>query len=133
LWHEFCHVVTLQMTKNKMPRWLSEGISVFEERQANPTWGQSMNPKYRELILGEGLTPVGKLSAAFLTPKTDLDLQFAYYESYLVVEFLVQRFGLEPLKAILKDLGAGIAINDAIATHTVPMDEVEKAFGEFAR
>src|SRR5213075_1287640 len=36
LWHEFCHVVTLQLTKNKMPRWLSEGISVYEERQANP-------------------------------------------------------------------------------------------------
>ena len=23
LWHEFCHVVTLGLTKNKMPRWLS--------------------------------------------------------------------------------------------------------------
>ncbi|MEI6297602.1 MAG: hypothetical protein WCO84_08280, partial [bacterium] len=45
LWHEFCHVVTLQMTRNKMPRWLSEGISVFEEAQANPTWGQHMNPR----------------------------------------------------------------------------------------
>ncbi|MBI3877618.1 MAG: tetratricopeptide repeat protein, partial [Verrucomicrobia bacterium] len=34
LWHEFCHVITLAPTKNKMPRWLSEGISVYEERQA---------------------------------------------------------------------------------------------------
>ena len=32
LWHEFCHVVTLNKTRNKMPRWLSEGISVYEER-----------------------------------------------------------------------------------------------------
>ena len=31
LWHEFCHVITLQKTSNRMPRWLSEGISVFEE------------------------------------------------------------------------------------------------------
>jgi tetratricopeptide (TPR) repeat protein len=133
LWHEFCHVVTLQMTKNKMPRWLSEGISVFEERQANPTWGQAMNPKYRELILGEGLTPVGKLSAAFLTPKTDLDLQFAYYESYLVIEFLVEKFGLNNLKQILVDLGTGAPINDAIAKHTAPMNEIENDFAEFAR
>ena len=35
LWHEFCHVVTLQMTKNKMPRWLSEGISVYEAMMAS--------------------------------------------------------------------------------------------------
>ena len=25
VWHEFCHTVTLTKTKNKMPRWLSEG------------------------------------------------------------------------------------------------------------
>src|SRR5690606_20032281 len=36
LWHEFCHVVTLELTLNKMPRWLSEGISVYEEAQENP-------------------------------------------------------------------------------------------------
>src|SRR6185295_18872035 len=51
LWHEFCHVVTLQMTRNKMPRWLSEGISVYEEKRENPAWGQEMNPRYREMIL----------------------------------------------------------------------------------
>ena len=27
LWHEYCHVITLQKTNNRMPRWLSEGIS----------------------------------------------------------------------------------------------------------
>src|SRR5262249_26246061 len=51
LWHEFCHVVTLSKTHNKMPRWLSEGISVFEEAQEDPTWGDPMNPRFRALIL----------------------------------------------------------------------------------
>ena len=68
LWHEFCHTVTLGRTKNKMPRWLSEGISVYEEAQANPAWGQSMTPLYRQMILEGGLTPVSELSAAFLNP-----------------------------------------------------------------
>ena len=66
LWHEFCHVVTLNATKNRMPRWLSEGISVYEERQANPAWGERMNLAYREMILDGKLTPLGKLSGAFL-------------------------------------------------------------------
>src|SRR5262249_18789822 len=100
LWHEFCHVVTLQLTRNKMPRWLSEGISVYEELQANPVWGQRMTPRYREMVLGKDLTPVGDLSAAFLTARSDLHMQFAYYESALVVEFLVERYGLESLKQI---------------------------------
>ena len=133
LWHEFCHVVTLHLTRNKMPRWLSEGISVYEERQANPAWGESLNPRYREMILGKDLMPVSGLSAAFLSPKTPMHLQFAYYESSLVVEFLVQRFGLESLKGILRDLGAGVEINDAIAKHTAPMEQIEKDFAAFAR
>ena len=65
LWHEFTHVVTLTLTRNKMPRWLSEGISVFEERQQHAAWGEQMKPRYRAMILGETLTPVSQLSAAF--------------------------------------------------------------------
>src|SRR6185503_880994 len=108
LWHEFCHVITLQMTRNKMPRWLSEGISVHEELAANPTWGQRMTARYREMTLGDDLTPVSDLSSAFLAPKTPHHLQFAYYESALVVEYLVKEFGMEALKKILHDLGDGI-------------------------
>jgi tetratricopeptide (TPR) repeat protein len=126
-------VITLQMTKNKMPRWLSEGISVYEERQANPAWGERMNPQYREMILGDDLQPISKLSGAFLSPPSDLHLQFAYYESSLVVEFLVQNFGLESLKAILRDLGEGLEINEAIAKRTEPMPKLESEFAEYAR
>jgi hypothetical protein len=109
MWHEFCHVVTLQLTKNKMPRWLSEGISVYEERQANPAWGQHMTPVYRELILKEGregLTPVRSMSAAFLAPPTPERLQFAYYQASLVVEFLIAKHGLDKVRAVLRALRA---------------------------
>lgn len=133
LWHEFCHVITLGITRNKMPRWLSEGISVYEERQANPTWGQTMTPRYREMILGDAFKPISELSAAFMTPKTPLDVQFAYFESELVVEYLVQTYGLEALKQILVDLGQGLYINEAIARHTAPMDKIEREFVAFAR
>jgi tetratricopeptide (TPR) repeat protein len=133
LWHEFCHVVTLHDTRNRMPRWLSEGISVYEERQANPAWGERMNLSYREMILDGKLTPLGQLSGAFLSPKKPEDLLFAYYESSLVVEFLTQRHGLETLKAILQDLRDGEEINQAITAHTVPLGELEKQFTAFAR
>jgi tetratricopeptide (TPR) repeat protein len=133
LWHEFCHVVTLGLTKNKMPRWLSEGISVYEELQANPSWGQEMLPKYRDMIVKGELSSVAELSSAFLTPKTPLHLQFAYYESALVVEYLVQNFGIDALKQILVDLGKGKPINPTIEAHTASMDKIEKAFREFVR
>jgi tetratricopeptide (TPR) repeat protein len=133
LWHELCHVVTLNLTNNKMPRWLSEGISVYEERQHSPAWGQRMTPEYRRMILGGQLKPLGRLSAAFMSPATPKDLQFAYYESSLAVEFLVERFGLASLKAILADLAKGENINAAIAEHAAPLPKIEADFAAFAR
>ncbi|MEX1094720.1 MAG: tetratricopeptide repeat protein [Planctomycetales bacterium] len=133
LWHEFCHVVTLERTHNRMPRWLSEGISVYEERRADPAWGQSMTPAYREMILGGALTPIGSLSSAFLSPKSPLHVAFAYYESALVVEYLVDEYGLESLQNVLEDLAAGIAINDALERRCDPLLKLELEFHRFAR
>ncbi len=105
LWHEYCHAVTLGKTRNKMPRWLSEGISVYEEGQANPAWRSATDPRYRAMLLGPELTPLSKLSSAFLAPKSGLHLQFAYHESAMAIDFLVERFGLPALRSLLDDLG----------------------------
>jgi tetratricopeptide (TPR) repeat protein len=133
LWHEFTHVITLTATRNRMPRWLSEGISVYEERQANPLWGEKMNLGYRDMIVNDELTPLGKLSGAFLAPTNSEHLLFAYYESSLVVQFIVEQYGLDSLKKILGDLHDGAEINSAISAHTAPMAELEKKFDAFAR
>ena len=133
LWHEFCHVVTLQMTKNKMPRWLSEGISVYEERQASRAWGMRLDPSYRQMILGDDLVPVGKLSGAFLAPKTPRHLQFAYLQSSLVVEFIITRHGLDALRGVLRDLRGGAEINAALAKHVAPLETLEAEFAAYAK
>jgi tetratricopeptide (TPR) repeat protein len=128
LWHEFCHAVTLQLTRNRMPRWLSEGISVYEERQADPAWGMRLDARYRAMIAKEGITPVDSLSAAFLAPKTSEHLQFAYLESSLVVEFIISRYGLDHLRGVLTDLRDGREINVALAKNVAPLADLEKEF-----
>jgi tetratricopeptide (TPR) repeat protein len=133
LWHEFCHVVTLHKTHNKMPRWLSEGISVYEERQADPAWGQSMDPKFRAMVLGDDLTPVSQLSGAFLKARKSDQLQFAYFESSLVVQYLVERYGLKSLERILTDLADDVPINQALARHTVSIEELDRDFAAYAK
>ena len=132
LWHEFCHVVTLSKTDNKMPRWLSEGISVYEEKQRDPSWGQSMSPLYRELVLNGGLVPVSGLSGAFLEPPSPLHLQFAYYEASLVVEYLIETSGLETLQQILADLATGESTDAVLARHAGPLSELDQKFAQFA-
>ena len=131
LWHEFCHVITLQKTSNKMPRWLSEGISVFEERRTDPRWGQHMSFEFRDRILDGKVTPAAELSSAFLTAKSGEDLNFAYYESSMLVEHLVSVHGMPALNAILVDLHEGIQINDALDRHTNGLDTLEESFAAF--
>lgn len=115
LWHEFCHVITLQKTNNRMPRWLSEGISVYEELQRDPSWGQSMNPMYRDMLMSDDFVPLSKLSGAFLNPKSPLHLQFAYFESSLAVSYLIETHGLPLMRRLLVDLGMGVPIEKALA------------------
>ena len=134
LWHEFCHTVTLKKTHNTMPRWLSEGISVYEEGKQDPSWGSSLNPQFCAMILGDDLTPLSQLSAAFLAPKSALHIQFAYHESALAVDFLVQTAGLPALLGMLEDLGAGKTINEALPARAhMTLDQLDGAFARFAQ
>ena len=133
LWHEFCHVITLELTQNKIPRWLSEGISVYEELQQNPSWGQRMDPRYREHILDGGLTPLSELSSAFMRPESGWHLQFAYFESCMAVDFLVQKFGLEALREVLGDLKLGLPVNVALDRRCAALSELETQFEAFAK
>jgi len=131
LWHEFCHVITLQMTGNRIPRWLSEGISVYEERLRDNRWGQHMTPEFRQRVLSGKITPVSEVSSAFLDAKSGADLNFAYYESSMIVEFIVQEHGFDALKQILTSLKDGLTINDALDRHTNGIEELNTAFTKY--
>jgi tetratricopeptide (TPR) repeat protein len=133
LWHEYCHVITLQKTKNKMPRWLSEGISVYEEKLRDKTWGQAWDPTYREMTIGEDFVPLSKLSSAFLNPKTPMHLQYAYFESSLAVEFYVEKFGLPALLRMLDDLSLGLPAADALKRSPGSLEALDNEFAAFAK
>jgi hypothetical protein len=132
LWHEFCHVITLSVTQNRMPRWLSEGISVYEERQRDSAWGMPMDATFREMTLNEEkLTPFSQLSGAFMKAKSQEEILFAYYESSQAVEYLLDTYGKHKFQGILRDLAAGKRVNDAITANCENVDEIEKRFSSF--
>lgn len=134
LWHEFCHVITLTVTKNRMPRWLSEGISVYEESKRDRSWGMRMTAGYRRFTVDEEtLTPMSKMSGAFLNAKSSEHVMFAYYESSQAVDWLVRTFGEQKLQAVLTDLAGGRRINEALATHCAPVEKLDADFAEHMR
>jgi tetratricopeptide (TPR) repeat protein len=102
VWHEFTHVITLQMTNNRLPRWLSEGVSVFEEKNGRPEWGRRQDIDLIRAVQDNRLIAVHQLDAAFSKADNLADLNFAYYEASLLVEFIVARYGFDTLKTLIE-------------------------------
>jgi cellulose synthase operon protein C len=101
LWHEFTHVITLQMTNYRVPRWFTEGLSVYEERRARPGWGDDWNSAFIQAYAAGRWSRIEDLDMAFQRPRNPDDLPLAYFQASEVCEFIVDRFGFD---AILKML-----------------------------
>jgi tetratricopeptide (TPR) repeat protein len=102
LWHEFTHVITLQMTDYRIPRWFSEGLSVYEERRARPGWGDDWNPMFVRSFATGHWFKIADLDAAFQRPRSAQDVPIAYFEASQICEFIAERYGFD---AILNMLG----------------------------
>lgn len=103
VWHELVHVFTLQMTQNRMPRWLSEGISTWEESQGRPEWGRRQGMDLIRAVQQDRLLPVGNLNDGFTGANSNADLSFAYFQSYLVVEYIAAQYGFDDLLALIHE------------------------------
>ncbi len=101
VWHEVAHVITLQMTDNRLPRWLSEGISVYEEPRGRPEWGHHQDLKLVQAMQENRLLPIANLNEGFSKATSAEALGFAYYQSSLVVEYIVETYGFDALKGLL--------------------------------
>jgi tetratricopeptide (TPR) repeat protein len=105
LWHELAHVMTLQLSKQRVPRWLTEGISTYEEKLGSPAWGRegelSFVSAYGE---GEHMT-LRELNAAFQDPEK---ISLAYYQASILTEHIVGKYGMAALRKLLVTYGEGL-------------------------
>jgi Tfp pilus assembly protein PilF len=139
LWHELGHVVTLQMSNQRLPRWLSEGISEYEEQRARPEWRRDMDLMFAAMINRGDAIKLVDLNAAFQNPKL---ISLAYYEGSLVVEHIVSAYGQAALNTLVRAFAQGIdtdaalkaALNTDFASMQAGFDQMlEQKFGGLRR
>ena len=104
LWHELAHVVTLQLSNQRVPRWFTEGASVFEERRADASWGREGELDFLRAYAAGKAIPLASLNSAFTDGRT---IGLAYHQSSLLVEHLAERFGDAGLQRLLAGYGRG--------------------------
>ena len=101
LWHEYTHVITLQMTDYRIPRWFSEGLSVYEERRARPGWGDDWSPLFVRSFTEKRWFKIADLDGGFQRPKSAQDVPIAYFQASQICEFIADRFGFDAILRML--------------------------------
>jgi len=100
-WHEFAHVITLQMSKGQVPRWLTEGLSVHEEKAHKAQWGREMDRELYDRWRNGRLLPMGEINHAFRGP----DIMFAYFQGGLISDFITKDWGFDAIRKMLRRFG----------------------------
>lgn len=98
-WHEFAHVVTLDLSEGQVPRWLTEGLSVFEEQARRPRWGRDMERDLFDRWSNDRLLRMERINSAFRGP----DILFAYYQGGLIAEHLTATRGFDVIPKMLRE------------------------------
>ena len=124
LWHEMAHVVTLQMSDQRLPRWLSEGISSFEERRKHPAWDRDQLLEFLTAVNGDGVRTIRELDSAF----TQGGLGLAYYHASLVVQHIVDAHGDAALQTIVRAYAEGVDTEGALARVGLDFDSLQENF-----
>ncbi len=128
LWHELAHVITLQMSNQRVPRWLTEGVSEYEETRAHPEWRRDMDLEFAALLNRHEDIKLKDLNAAFQDPKR---IQLAYYEGSLLVEHLVKTYGDAAMNKLLRAYGQGLDTDEALkATLNTTLADMQTGFDQ---
>ena len=128
--HELAHVITLQLSKGRVPRWLTEGLSVYEERKASKTWNREDERTLIDAIASDEVLTLADINAAFRGPR----VMYAYYQSGLMCELIERDFGFGKLREMVRLYGEGL--DDAAVVRTalsIAPEDLDKRFMAYAK
>jgi len=126
LWHELAHVYTLQMSDNRVPRWLTEGISEWEETRAGRDWGRRMEVEFAQALEKGKALKVKDLNDGFTDPEL---ISMAYYEASVLVDHLAQTYGEDKLRALVRSFAKGIETDEALKeAYNATVEQIQASF-----
>ncbi len=125
--HEFVHTINLLQTKERCPRWLTEGLAVWQEGVPfrfdgvpREMWTRAMDGK---------LFTIRGLSMAFIRPRSGNDGEQAYTQGSWLARYMEATYGRESIVKLLNAYGQSKSNEEAFQLATgVPLSEFEPAW-----
>ncbi|MCM8812007.1 MAG: tetratricopeptide repeat protein [Candidatus Omnitrophica bacterium] len=107
LWHEYTHAVVQDLSKGGCPIWLNEGLATLQESRV---WEISLE-RFHQAVESDRLYAWDQF---WNQPYKPQELHLQYQQAYLMAAYLVKRWGWSRMVSLLKLLGQGYSIQDAI-------------------
>ena len=107
LWHEIAHVFTLEATDHLVPRWFSEGVSVYEEWATGPLPGRHIPVHVLQAMADDRFLPISDLDEGFIRPTYENQVIVSYMQAGLICEYIAMAFGQRALQTMLERFRAG--------------------------
>ena len=107
VWHELGHVFAIQMSKNHVPRWFTEGLSEYETIIRRPEWQREEDPALFAALKGGRVPAVEGFNRAFTHVDDVSDVTMAYFAASQILVYMAQDFGFQKVVSMLPRWGAG--------------------------
>lgn len=100
--HEFMHIITLQMSRFRVPRWFTEGCSTYAEKLYHPSWGEEV-----EVALAQAMAENKLKRLPDFEGRRDADITHSYYLSSVIIEYIHKTYGMPVISRMLALWGEG--------------------------
>lgn len=114
LWHEMAHIFTLEATDHLVPRWFSEGVSVYEEWSTGPLPGRHIPASVLDAMSEDKFLAIADLDGGFIRPTYQNQVIVSYMQAGLICEFIAANWGQDALVAMLEAYRGGADTREAI-------------------
>ena len=125
--HELAHVFHIQLSRNRVPRWFTEGLAEHETVMARPEWRRENDAQLARALASGALPPLSRMNEAFTHARSPEDVMTAYYAGTRLVGYIAERFGFAVMPRMLRAWGEGQATSEVIQrVLRVSIDELDQ-------
>lgn len=110
-WHEFAHVITLQLSHYQVPRWFTEGLSEYEEHCRNPSWSRDYELEFYAYWCKGQMRGMETFNEGFRVP---WEIGLCYYQGGLMCRYIAEVYGFPKILEMLKAYGQGKTTQEVI-------------------
>jgi tetratricopeptide (TPR) repeat protein len=112
------HIFTLEATNHLVPRWFSEGISVYEEWSTGPLSGRHIPSHVLQAMAEDKFLPIAELDEGFIRPTYENQVIVSYMQAGLICEYIGATWGQQALRTMLDQFRDGAETPAAIEAAT---------------